>query len=282
MKNNEIYFAIEQKLNTIFNDKSVHQQCLVHKELIKNITNEVASLYQELLDKQRKADESERFKQTFLNNISHEIRTPMNAIIGFSNLLDKENAINERTSYFSKVIQKSTLTLLNTLNDLVEFSELTSSKPEIKISKFYPNEILEELENEFLEKGIEFKIQKKIPLTTIIQSDKKRLKLAIIRLIDNALKFTNSGYIKIGYKLENNCVIFYVKDTGIGINEKNRKLIFESFKQVDNNLSRNFGGLGIGLSIVNENVKLLQKKIIFESEMNKGTCFYLTIPIKVL
>ena len=284
MENKKIHFEIEQKLNEIFDDEPIHKKCFVHKKLVKTITDDVANLYEQLLKKQREADENARLKISFLNNISHEIRTPMNAIIGFSSLLNKENTTNERATHFSKIIQESSITLLNNINDLVEFSNLTSSKNEVIITEFYPNDILNELENEFVEKidtkNIELKIQQKSIFNRIIQSDKNRLKTTFKRLIDNALKFTKSGYIEVGYEVGNSCIKYYVKDTGIGISNENKKLIFESFMQADNSLSRNFGGLGLGLSIVKENIKLLKGKIAFDSEINKGTSFYLTIPIK--
>ena len=232
-----------------------------------------------------KAEESNNLKTKFLNNISHEIRTPMNGIIGFSSLLDSPDITQENRANHIKIIQSSSHQLLRIIDDILEISILETKQEKLNETEFCLNDMLMENFSIFNLKSKE----KNIPLyfkkalhddQTHIISDKTKLNKILSNLLENAFKFTNEGFIEFGYDLEKPNLILYVKDTGIGITAKNHQNIFERFSQEDKEISREHGGLGLGLSICKENAKLLGGDITLESEKGKGSTFYVTIPYK--
>ncbi|MGF1586778.1 MAG: ATP-binding protein [Bacteroidales bacterium] len=240
-----------------------------------------------LRHEKRKAEESDRLKSAFLANMSHEIRTPMNAILGFSQLLtDDDNSMEDKTAYI-KQIQTSGKLLLNLIDDIIDIAKIESGVLKIAPGETFVNNILDDLNiycNEILqrenkEKQIQVKVEKATdsPNFAII-SDPYRLKQILGNLINNAIKFTDTGQVEYGYRLTRNELIFFVSDTGIGLSEENRKLVFDRFKQVDDGSSRKYGGTGLGLTICKNLIELLGGKIWLESELNKGTTFFFNIP----
>jgi PAS domain S-box-containing protein len=230
-----------------------------------------------------KAEESNRLKTEFLNNMSHEIRTPMNGIIGFTELLDKENLTVDKRRYYTRIIQNSSKQLLRVINDILEISTLETHQLKIYKEPFCLNDLLKELFSVFnlksQERNIPIYLKKGLSDDqSIINSDRSQLIKILSNLIENALKFTNKGFIEIGYDLNNSDLIIYVKDTGRGISPQNQEIIFERFTQEDKDISRQHGGLGLGLSISRESAKLLGGDIRLESEKGKGTTFFLSIP----
>lgn len=236
-----------------------------------------------------KAEESDRLKTAFLNNLSHEVRTPMNAIVGFSELLTKEAlSFEERNKYLS-AIGISTRTLLVLINDIVDIAKIETGELNVNKQKFELNSLLNELNTQYVselktlkKKRIELKVTKGITQDLFINTDQLRLKQILTNLIGNAIKFTSKGYVEYGYSIneEINELYFFVKDTGIGINEINLKIIFERFRQVDVSSTRKHGGSGLGLSISKELVKLLGGEIGVESVPGKGTMFWFTLPME--
>jgi len=204
-----------------------------------------------------KAIESDLLKSSFLANMSHEIRTPLNSIMGFSNLLEKDDFSKEDKAEFC-AISLDTTNIDRILRELDKTFNLIKEKRE--------------------KNNIEIITINKLS-KSIIHSDHIRLKQILSNLIDNALKFTETGSITItAENLENKDILFKVKDTGIGINEKAQKYIFERFYQVDTNKNRRFSGTGLGLAISSKLSILLGGKIWVESEPGKGSCFNLIIP----
>ncbi len=242
----------------------------------------------ELQKAKEKAEESDRLKSAFLANMSHEIRTPMNAIIGFSNLLNTNDFDKRKRKKLMSYIINAGETLLGLINDIIDISKIEAGQLIINKSECSVNEIFDDLtilynEKMKLHKNIKLKILKNKNENFVIITDKLRLQQVLINLIDNSLKFTEKGLIEVGYNqnISNNKkeIIFYVKDTGIGITEENRKDIFNRFTKIEKESDKLYRGAGLGLSISKNIIELLGGKIWLESELNKGTTFLFTIPL---
>ncbi|MGQ1909648.1 cache domain-containing protein [Marinifilum sp. RC60d5] len=240
----------------------------------------------ELLIAREKAEESDRLKSSFLANMSHEIRTPMNAIIGFSELLKEDDLPLETRQQFFSHIRNSGNSLLNLINDIIDFSKIESGKLKISLTSYNLNQLFDELYYTFekikaqKEKdNIELKFTKGLDDDkSVIFTDPLRLKQIITNLIENALKFTEKGSINISYQLCESNLIFTVKDTGIGISEEQQKIIFNRFRQADDSHARRYGGTGLGLSISKKLAKLLKGDMWVESKVNIGSSFFVSIP----
>ncbi|WP_321279030.1 cache domain-containing protein [Marinifilum fragile] len=240
----------------------------------------------ELQIAREKAEESDRLKSSFLANMSHEIRTPMNAIIGFSELLQEDDLPFETRQQFFTHIRNSGNSLLNLINDIIDFSKIESGK--LKISKTYYslNQLFDELYHAFQKikssKGkdhIELKFTKGLKESeSVIYTDPLRLKQIITNLVENALKFTEKGSIHVSYQLNENKLIFAVEDTGIGISPEKQKIIFSRFRQADDSHARRYGGTGLGLSISKKLAELLNGDMWVESTENIGSSFFVSIP----
>ena len=235
-----------------------------------------------------KAEESDRLKMAFLSNMSHEIRTPMNAIIGFSELLGFSDIDEKERADFIYQIQSNGALLLNLINDILDLSKIEAGELEMHYSNFDINKILQDIylnfENEKIVKdksGIKILIDKQSDIKTIsINADEYRFKQVWFNLMGNALKFTTTGSITLGYKLTDSEINFFVKDTGIGIPKDKQELVFHRFRQVDDSSTRMFGGAGLGLAISRNLVEAMGGRIWVESNENSGTCFYFTLPLK--
>ncbi len=238
---------------------------------------------QELIFARKKAEEANNLKTEFLHNMSHEIRTPMNGIIGFAEMLGNKNISEEKRNYYTRIVQNSSYQLLKIIDDILEISTLETKQIKVSNEEFCLNELLMELfsifslkSNEtnipiYIKKGLQQNQSKLI-------SDKSKLIKILGNLLENALKYTHTGYIEMGYYVEGDKLVLYVKDTGIGISPENTEIIFERFSQGAKELSKEYGGLGLGLSIAKENAKLLGGDISIESEKGNGSVFYVTIP----
>jgi len=271
------------------NENELFQLTKNQERTIAKRTETLALLNKELQDAKELAEESNKLKSVFLQNISHEIRTPLNAIMGFSQLLehDFEDKIKMQ-SYVDIIIERSS-DLLELVNQILTASRLESGKMPILIETFslYDffsdfKEMIENLQVKFEKKELEFISQFICSEETVITTDKNKLHFIFSNLIHNAFKFTHKGTIEIGCnKITDNEFSFYVSDTGIGIDEEKYNVIFEKFSQVDTNLTSEYGGFGLGLSIVKGFVELLNGKISVSSVKDKGTVFTFTIPNNV-
>jgi len=255
-----------------------------HFQVINQDITEQKKLTEDLIAAKVHAEESDRLKTAFLSNISHEIRTPMNGILGFAELLKESHLSDELQQSYIKVIEESGDRMLKIINDLVDISKIESGQmsvcpTEINIIGFI-DLLYSFFKHEVDQKGLLLFYKK--PLTekeTFITTDKDKLFVILSHLIKNAIKFTETGSIEIGYNFKPSELEFFVKDTGLGISQDQKKFIFERFRQGSEMLTRHYEGVGLGLSISKAYVEMLGGKIWVKSELGQGSSFFISIPI---
>jgi signal transduction histidine kinase len=238
---------------------------------------------QELSVAKVRAEESDHLKTAFLANMSHEIRTPMNGILGFASLLGDQHLEEEKKKTFLNEITANCNELLFTMENIYNIAMIETNQLHIKPLKFQVNSLLNELEQEFLPacnyKNLSFSILKNLPDRDCqISSDRHMLKQVLTQLLHNAVKFTDAGQLEMGYLVVPDEWIFFVKDTGPGINPTKQEVIFERFKKINHDPERLYAGTGLGLAISKAYVEMLGGKIWLESDKQKGTHFYFSIP----
>lgn len=251
-----------------------------------DITDRI-EMEKQIIAAKEKAEESDRLKSSFLANLSHEIRSPMNSIMGFSQLLKSEN-VGEPLSQYIDIIFRSSRQLLNVIDDIVDMAKIDSGQMPVKKSDFSPSDLLNGLKKQAGEhlvahgkRQVEFEVRVEgLCNGVIIHSDETLIRQVMIHLINNAIKFTDKGKIRIGCAaLQGNKVRFYVRDTGIGISPLYHEIIFERFRQADERTARSYEGSGLGLSISKGIVNLLGGEIWVESSSGEGSFFCFTIPV---
>ena len=230
-----------------------------------------------------KADESDRLKTAFVQNISHEVRTPLNAIIGFTTLLCEQGQDSQQRQQFLDIINYSTGHLLEMMDNIIEISRLDSNSVAVNAKEIELNALMQRIYNQFSPKAAE----KKILLSfdpgvaegdIFIITDGFKLLQVMSCLVSNAIKFTIHGTVEFGYKLKEGSIEFYVSDTGIGIPEEHKSRIFNRFYQAENQSTRNYAGTGLGLSISKAYIELLGGSIWFTSQVGQGSAFRFTLP----
>ncbi|NJO90715.1 MAG: PAS domain S-box protein, partial [Chloroflexia bacterium] len=239
----------------------------------------------QLLIAKEKAEESDRLKSAFIANMSHEIRTPMNAIVGFSSLLAESGSSKKKAAEYMNIINNSANSLARLIDDIIDLSKIEVGELIIKKSNFNLNHLMDDLHTLYLEKkkseslNIELKLSKEIANgSMMLYTDKVRLNQVMINLIDNAFKFTESGFVEFGYKsYDESHMLFFVKDTGIGIEKSKQTVIFEPFTKVESSIKKLYRGTGLGLSICKTLINYLGGNIWVESEPGKGAEFYFTV-----
>ncbi|MHB1688120.1 MAG: PAS domain-containing hybrid sensor histidine kinase/response regulator [Ignavibacteriaceae bacterium] len=270
----------ETTLTPILDDQ---EKCVMLLGSARDIT-ESKIFEHEIIRTKEKAEEANRLKSSFLSNMSHEIRTPLNGILGFAELLTHELE-NEEHLAWTRLILSSSRRLLSTLNSIIELSLLESEKintvyKRINLKEFIP-QIIDPYIQSAVEKGLAFDISfEKNDIEMFI--DPNLLKQIIFNVIDNAIKFTRKGAIALLIseikKDSHDWVRISVKDTGIGIDDKYKGLIFEDFRQVSEGMSRSNEGLGIGLSISKKMTELMNGSLTLESKVGEGSTFEILLP----
>ncbi|HLN21799.1 MAG TPA: ATP-binding protein [Bacteroidales bacterium] len=239
----------------------------------------------ELTAAKEKAEESNRLKTAFLQNISHEVRTPLNSIVGFSELLADPSQPMHKKSSFSKIIAVNSQKLIRIISDVIEISQIQSKQLSVIISGFDVVSLLYKVADSFMEitqlKDLEFRVNQHIDEeNSIILSDKGKLEKIFFHLIDNAIKFTKKGSVFIDLDLKDDILSFIISDTGIGVEPEKKDLIFDPFLQIETGLNRSQGGTGLGLTIVKSFTEFLNGTITIDSELNAGTTVTVKIPVK--
>lgn len=262
------------------------------KEILEIISNQISITIERKLTEERlknaleNAQQSDRLKTAFLANMSHEIRTPMNGILGFSELLKQPNLSSDKQMKFIDVIEKSGVRMLNTLNDIIDISRIESGNVHVSNSKVHLNEQMEDLYAFFFpeasKKGLLFSLNNELNMEdSIINSDSQKIFAILSNLIKNAIKFTEHGFIEIGCTKTENNILFYIKDTGIGIPVDRQPFIFDRFVQADIEDKAVHQGSGLGLSISKAYSEMLNGEIWFKSEEERGSEFYFSIPCNI-
>ncbi len=236
----------------------------------------------ELITAKEKAEEMSKVKSNFLSNMSHELRTPLHGIMGFAQLL--KESLDGENGEMADIIYKSGKRLMETLNLILNFSKAEAEKIIINKKNISIKKIINEVYNLFeinaKDKGLNFeKIIK--PDEIIAKTDEKLLLDILNNIVNNAIKFTERGFVRIEAFAKNNDLVIKVRDTGIGISKQGKDLIFEEFRQESEGLSRSFEGTGLGLTISKKYTKILGGEISLESELGKGSTFILTFPDSV-
>lgn len=241
----------------------------------------------ELISSKQKAEESDKLKSAFLMNLSHEIRTPMNAIVGFSDLLLDEKITDEEKQEFVRIVQYNSRSLLSIVDDLIEMSKIDSDLIKPNYSNVNLNNLLKaafESAN-FSNKNENVVVKLQEPDEKIkknIVTDPVKLNQIIINLLNNALKFTDEGFVILDYEVDTNqnLIVFHVKDSGIGMPEEFKDKVFKRFNKINaKNISAN-EGLGLGLAISKSYVEMLGGSISVETKEGLGSTFTFTIPLK--
>lgn len=255
--------------------------------ITQNITED-KQIKRKLKKSKEEAERANQSKTDFLARVSHEIRTPLNAILGFAEQL-KLTDLNSSQEEYVNIINKSSEHLLSLINDILVLSKIEAGQIRFDKSPFKLTYTIEYLYKAMLvkaqEKQINFTYHIDKSLDQVLLGDQFRLRQILINMLSNAIKFTNSGSVKLNCVLDEETkdtvrVKFDVTDTGIGIHPKNLKAIFKRFKQADPSITKTYGGTGLGLSICKNLIELQAGSLSVSSEENVGTTFTFTIPYK--
>jgi signal transduction histidine kinase len=270
-----------QRLTTQLKEKAD----MLEKEMLKKnqLLEQVRNSEKELKIAKEKAEESDRLKTAFLQNMSHEIRTPLNGIVGYSEVLKEMEFANEVTKKYASTIRTCSNQLISIVDDILDISriqtdQLEISKQNIEIASWL-NDLYDVFAQAVKDKGLEFVFRVPNCENAYMHSDKLRLTQIVNNLMSNAIKFTSQGFVELGCIKNNDHIVVYVKDTGIGIKPDLKHSIFERFSQGEIEITKTFGGNGLGLSIAKGLADLLDVKLWYDSECNSGSVFYVSIPM---
>lgn len=251
-----------------------------------NLALEVEKTTHSLKMSMQVAERANKAKSIFLANMSHEIRTPMNGIIGMNNIILKMPDLPDDVLEKVKLTQSSANTLMTLLNDILDFSKIEAGQLKLEQCKTNLHDLFQECAQIFqlssLQKDVLFTLNGLNQLPTWVNTDPVRLKQIIVNLLSNAGKFTNKGEVKLNLAYTNDTLRIAVVDTGIGINLEQQKRLFTEFNQADSSTTRKYGGTGLGLAICRKLALLFNGSLELQSEIGKGSCFKVSIPLTTL
>lgn len=258
--------------------------------LIYDVT-ETRNYIEEIKQVREQAERANIAKSAFLANMSHEIRTPMNAIVGLSDIIMEESR-GRKVYEYACDIKSASRNLLALINDILDLSKVEAGKMELIMTEYHMGSLIDEILNMMdimaSQRGLELKREFDMTIPCRYLGDEGRVKQILINVLNNALKFTKKGYVKLsingsrGETKDMELLSFRIEDTGCGIRKEDLKEIFDNFKQVDSKRNRTVEGTGLGLSITKRLVEMMQGTIEVESEYGKGTVFTVEIPQKIV
>ena len=279
-----ILFLINRQIHRVEEaNRSLNQQ----KEDLEALAQKLEAINRELTIEKERAEESDRLKSAFLQNISHEIRTPMNGLLGFSRLLGRDGLSAEDRVKYTEIINRSGEQLLRMINDIMDLSHIETGQMQISEESFSLNELIRDMvalfRNKVKDSGKPVTVQAHYGLQEgedQVVYDRMRLYQVLSNLLSNAFKFTDQGSIRLGYAIEKKKLVFKVEDTGTGIEKDMQERIFERFKQGNTDVAGKKEGAGLGLAIARGIVESMGGKIVVSSEPGHGALFMFTLPYR--
>lgn len=262
----------------------------LHNALLKenNLQLELVEKHEKVLEAKNKAEKSDKLKSAFLANMSHEIRTPMYGILGCADFLKAYNTEDEEFQEFVNVIDGNGKQLLDIISSIVDVSKIESGLITTNISTFNVNRNIEKVFKALIPKaeakGLSFTLNNELVVhDAYINSDSGKIEFILKSLLENAIKFTEKGIIEFSCeRIDEYFIAFYIKDTGLGIDEAHFKTVFDAFYQVDVNNDKALHGFGIGLTIAKAYIEMLGGEIDIESVEGIGSTFWFTIRVDLI
>ena len=278
----ENFVAELKKLNEEYQKQNL--QIKQQNDTLIKLHSDLKEQAQELERQKEKAEESTRIKSQFLASMSHELRTPMNSILGLTELILEKANLEDKNRERLEVVLNSGKRLMNLINDILDLSKIEAGKMEIRYEDVILDEVIEEVSASVTplvnKKNIGFQVVRNMDTRMLINTDRGKVTQVLINLLGNAVKFTDEGSVMLRISTEDNLLNFEVVDTGIGISDEDKKLIFEEFRQADGSTTRKYGGTGLGLAISKKITDLLGGSISVNSKIKEGSTFTFSIPLK--
>ncbi|SFF10609.1 ATP-binding response regulator [Sunxiuqinia elliptica] len=277
----EVALRIQNLLYTSFLHKQLVDQNKLLEKKVQERTKELEERNRELIKAKERVEASDQLKTNFINNISHELRTPLNGILGYGQILVDSDLTLEEKTFYAPMLKESSYRLMNTMTNIMDISMLTSGNQKVRKREVDLNRLVQDIVEDFQANCSAKNVELNTTFLTDelgIHTDPELLRKIIRHVVDNAVKFTSQGTIDIIVGKDGENLVIEVKDTGVGIEEKWQKRIFENFMQESTTITRIFEGTGLGLSISKGFAELLGGKITLKSEKDKGSIFTVFIP----
>ncbi|MCM8531221.1 MAG: ATP-binding protein [Lentisphaeraceae bacterium] len=262
---------------------SLQQRSTALNQANESLESKVEERTKELKKKAKELEDLSKYKSEFLARMSHEIRTPMNAIIGYVEILQESDLSDEEHEHL-EIIYNSSEALLTIINDILDFSKIEAGMMTVENVPFGISNIIKDIRSMFTktadDKGIDLILSDNCFDDNWFKGDPHRIRQVLINLTGNALKFTQSGFVKINLELESNAVTIRIVDSGIGIPTDKVDDIFNSFSQAEGSITRNYGGTGLGLPISRNLAELMGGTLTAESSLGQGSTFCLSLKLE--